>query len=205
MPEVTTTKFEILPLLEERWSPRVFSEQPISELELRTIFEAGRWAPSSNNLQPWKIIWGIKGSKTYDRIFDCLDDFNKKWAGNAGALLIGAYKKTNDDGKENFHALHDLGAFSAMMTVQAQHLGIAVHQMAGVQHEKTKEEFKFPSNHHVATAIAMGYYGGDNEDLPEDLRKIESPKSERKLQRDFTFNGDFLKTSNLVSESQPLD
>lgn len=51
------TKLEILPILKERYSPRVFAETPISETELRTIFEAGRWAPSSYNRQPWRTIW----------------------------------------------------------------------------------------------------------------------------------------------------
>ena len=200
-----TTKFEIHPLLNERWSPRMFSEQTVSETELRTIFEAGRWAPSSNNIQPWRIVWGIKGSKTYARIFECLDDFNQKWAGNAPVLLLGAFKKTNRDGKENFHALHDLGAFSAMMTVQAQHLGIAVHQMAGIKYEKAKTEFNFPDDYHVATGIAMGYYGGDTSELPDELEKIETSKSERLLQREFTFNGDFSETTGMSSERQPLD
>ncbi|NND87768.1 MAG: nitroreductase family protein, partial [Flavobacteriaceae bacterium] len=189
------TKFEIHPLLKERWSPRTFSDQPVSEVEIRTLLEAGRWAPSSNNIQPWRIIWAIKGSETYDRIFNVLDSFNQKWTHLAPVLMLGAYKKTNDKGKENFHALHDLGQFSAMLTVQAQHLGIAVHQMAGLDFEAAADEFNFTDEYHVATALAIGYYGGDKKELPEDLREIESPKSERKLQRDFTFNGNFSETN----------
>jgi nitroreductase len=194
------TAYRIHPLLEGRWSPRVFSEEPIPEELLHSLFEAGRWAPSSYNMQPWRIVWGKKGSKTYDRIFNCLDPFNRKWAGNAAVLLLGAYKKTNPEGKENFHALHDLGAFSAMMTIQAESLGIAVHQMAGVQNEKADKEFGFPEDYHVATGIAMGYYGGDVEDLPEELQKMEAEENTRKPQEAFTFNGDF---SPEEDEKQP--
>ena len=189
----TDSKFKVLPIISERYSPRVFSEKPVTEVELRTLFEAGRWAASSYNRQPWRVIWGIKGSKTYDRIFDLLSDFNQSWAGNAPVLLLNAFKKTTDDGKENFHALHDLGLFMGNVTAQAQHLGIALHQMAGVDFEKAKEEFKFPEEYHVATAVAIGYYGGNVEDLPKDLQEQENPENRTRLmQREFTFNGNFM-------------
>ncbi|WP_378175434.1 nitroreductase family protein [Aquimarina sp. SS2-1] len=197
------TKFDILPILKERYSPRVFSDIPVTEPELRSLFEAGRWAPSSYNRQPWRVIWGIKGSTTYQRIFDCLSEFNQSWAGNAPALLLNAYKTTTEDGKENFHALHDLGLFMGNVSAQAQQLGIALHQMAGVDYEKAKNEFKFPDEYHVATAVAVGYYGGDINSLPEDLREEENPDTRtRMLQREFTFNGDFMNEPGLNSSNQ---
>ncbi|WP_299894246.1 nitroreductase family protein [uncultured Aquimarina sp.] len=201
--EEKETKFDILPILKERYSPRVFSETPVSELELRTLFEAGRWAPSSYNRQPWRIIWAIKGSSTYKRIEACLSDFNKSWATNAPVLLLTAFKKTTDEGEENFHALHDLGLFVGNITAQAQHLGIGLHQMAGVNYEKAKKEFNFPDEYHIATAIALGYYGGNPDDLPEDLRDQEDPsKRTRMLQREFTFNGNYGTITNGLYSSE---
>ncbi len=194
------TKSNILPILKNRYSPRVFADTPLTEPELRTLFEAGRWAPSSYNRQPWRIVWGIKGSKTYDRIFDCLSDFNKSWAANAPVLWLNAYKKTTEDGEENFHALHDLGLFMGNVSAQAQHLGIALHQMAGVNYKKALDEFKFPENYHVATAIALGYYGGDPKTLPEDLRDQENVEDRSRItQREFTFNGNYMSNRELNS------
>jgi hypothetical protein len=189
----TPTQFDINNLVENRWSPRTFASTPISETQVKTLLEAGRWAPSSSNMQPWRIIWGIKGTQMYDRIFNCLDDFNRGWAGNAQVLWINAFKKKiNDSDKENFHALHDLGLFMGNVCSQAQHMGLAVHQMAGVQHKKAHQEFRFTDDYHVATAVAFGYYGGDVSDLPEDLRKEETKKErERKTQDEFAFNGNF--------------
>jgi nitroreductase len=189
----TPTEYDILEILENRWSPRAFADTPISETQIRTLLEAGRWAPSSNNLQPWRIIWGAKGSKTYERIFNCLHDFNQGWAGNAQVLWACAFKKDRNDGeKENFHALHDLGLFMGNVLTQAQHMGIAVHQMAGIDYEKAKKEFKFPENYHVATAAAFGYYGGDPDILDDDLKEEElNTERNRKAQDEFAFNGDF--------------
>ncbi|TVZ51617.1 nitroreductase family protein [Dokdonia sp. Hel_I_53] len=191
MTKAAQTSSRILPQITDRWSPRVFGQETIDEELLRMLFEAGRWAPSSNNLQPWLVIWGIKGTKQYDRIFDCLDEFNQSWAGNSQALILCGYKKTNPEGKENFHALHDLGLFMGNVSAQAQHLGVALHQMAGVDYKKAMKEFNVPDDFHIATATAIGYYGGDLEKLPEDLQKEETKKRSRKEQTSFTFNGDF--------------
>ena len=75
--KITPTDYDIHPLIKSRWSPRVFANTPITSIDLHSLFEAGRWAASSNNLQPWTIIYGLKGSDSYDRIFDCLDEFNQ--------------------------------------------------------------------------------------------------------------------------------
>ena len=37
----------------KRWSPRALSGGAISEVDMRTIIEAARWAPSCFNAQPW--------------------------------------------------------------------------------------------------------------------------------------------------------
>ncbi|MGO3183105.1 MAG: nitroreductase family protein [Aequorivita sp.] len=191
----TPVDYPILESIKNRWSPRVFAETPIKEADVKVLFEAGRWAPSCANIQPWRIIWGIKGTEMYDRIFNCLDDFNQSWAGNAQMLWINAFKKTmNDDEKENFHALHDLGLFMGNVIHQANSMGIAVHQMAGVQFKKAQEEFNFPDDYHVATAVAFGYYGGEADNLPDDLKKQELKKTRvRKEQKAFAFNGNFKK------------
>jgi len=189
----TPTEYEIHNLIKQRWSPRCFSEKPISEETVKSLLEAGRWAPSSSNQQPWRIIWGIKGSKTYDKIFDCLHEFNQGWAGNAQVLWACAFKKDMQNGKkENFHGLHDLGLFMGNVCTQAQSMDIAVHQMAGIDFEKAKKDFNFPDNYHVATAAAFGYFGGNPDVLDDDLKEQELKKERsRNPQSEFAFNGNF--------------
>ncbi|KQC33597.1 nitroreductase [Nonlabens sp. YIK11] len=196
----TPTDHEIHDLIKNRWSPRAFADTPVSDTDLQSLFEAGRWAASSNNWQPWNIVWGKKGSEAYDRIMNVLVEFNQGWAKNAPVLMLGVFDKKTPDGKDNFHALHDLGQFSANMAIQAQSMGIAIHQMAGLDHEKALKEFKFPDTYHVATAIAAGYYGGEVSDVPEDLQKEEKSERKRKKQDEFVFNGDYVERAD-VSES----
>lgn len=187
--------YAILESIANRWSPRTFSDIPMVENQVKILLEAGRWAPSSGNIQPWRIIWGLKGTEMYHRIFNCLDDFNQQWAGNSQLLWLNVIKKTMGKGKrerENFHALHDLGLFMGNVLTQAASMDIAVHQMAGVLYKKAQKEFDFPENFHVATAVAFGNFGGDPEILPEDLRKEEvASRRGRKPQEKFAFNGNF--------------
>lgn len=48
------TEVDIHELIAGRWSPRAFSEKPVERAQLHRLLEAARWAPSSNNLQPWR-------------------------------------------------------------------------------------------------------------------------------------------------------
>ncbi|MDD3876767.1 MAG: nitroreductase family protein [Bacteroidales bacterium] len=44
--KIAKTEFPIIPLAQNRWSPRAFSERNIESFKLNAILEAARWAPS---------------------------------------------------------------------------------------------------------------------------------------------------------------
>jgi nitroreductase len=44
-------------LFVRRWSPRAMSGEPISDEQMRTLFEAARWAPSTYNEQEWRFLY----------------------------------------------------------------------------------------------------------------------------------------------------
>ncbi len=181
--------YPVHPLIKERWSPRVFDAQPVEDEKIRSLFEAARWAASSMNDQPWRFIYAKKGSAAYDKIVDCLYEFNQGWVTHAPVLILTAYKEKFDSGKTNFHAGHDLGLAVANLTLQAQAMGLGVHQMAGVHWQKAQEVFDVPEGIHVSTCLAVGYYGGDTDLLSEELRKSEQAPRSRKKQNEFAFEG----------------
>lgn len=206
--KITPVEYPILESIKNRWSPREFADTPITEENVNLLLEAGRWAPSTSNMQPWRVIWGIKGTEMFDRIYECLDDYNKQWAGNAQVLWLNAFKKTMNDGKkEYFHALHDLGLFMGNVIQQASSMGIAVHQMAGIRFKDALKEFGFPEDYHVATGVAFGYYGGEVNNLPEALRDQEMKEMRiRKTQDQFAFNGNFQNTNeNMDNKKKHAD
>ncbi|MDL5513091.1 nitroreductase family protein [Arenibacter sp. M-2] len=179
--------YEIFALLKQRYSPRVFKDKKISEQHVHQLFEAVRWAASSQNQQPWRFLYAEKGSNAYAQILDNLTNSNKTWAKNAPLLILTAYKKETINGKENFYALHDLGLGLGAMTVQAQYMGIAMHHMAGLDYKKVQHTFSIPEEFHIATAIALGYYGGELEKLPPNLQDIEIKERQRMPQNQFAF------------------
>ena len=184
---IADTDYEIFALLKQRYSPRTFRDEKIKKGQLNQLFEAARWSASSNNLQPWRFIYAEKGSEAFDKIVNCLSDFNKKWAPEAPLLMLAIYKEKTNDGKENFHALHDLGLCLGNMSVQAQYLDIALHHMAGVDWKKAQKEFNVPDGYHISSAIAVGYYGGELDKLPKKLQESELADRQRIPQEDFAF------------------
>ena len=58
--------------------PGAFSDQPVEAQKLRILFEAARWAPSSNNEQPWRFIVANKDHETeWNRLLACLVEGNR--------------------------------------------------------------------------------------------------------------------------------
>src|SRR5215475_13723347 len=127
------TSVPIHDILLHRWSPRAFSDKPVSPEILHALFEAARWAPSSSNYQPWAYIVGTKESPDdFAKILSTLVEFNAGWAQNAPVLVMSvAQVKVPKDGSPNRHAFHDVGSASAQLTFEANARGLLVHQMAG--------------------------------------------------------------------------
>lgn len=45
-----------LDMAHERWSVRRFKDEQIRDEGMARILEAGRWAPSACNYQPWRVL-----------------------------------------------------------------------------------------------------------------------------------------------------
>lgn len=185
--KIAKNDHEIYALIKQRYSPRVFSDKELSEQDMNRLFESVRWSASCYNWQPWRFIYAHKGTETYNKIAECLSEFNQGWATNAPVLMLSAYKENKPDGEQNFHALHDLGLGLGNMSVQAEYMSIGLHHMAGVDWKKAHELFNVPKGYHITTAIAAGYYGGDLESLPEDLKEQETAARKRMPIADFAF------------------
>jgi nitroreductase len=150
----------VLPAIHERWSARSFDGREVSAATLRKVFEAARWAASSNNEQPWRWVVGRHGDATWGKIYEALAETNRKWAHRAPVLMVGAATtRFSKNGAENRFALYDLGAASSYLTLEAANLGLTTHQMAGFDPEKARELFGVPAEYAMGSVIALGYQG----------------------------------------------
>lgn len=191
---------EIKTYIDQRWSPRAFSEEKVKKEVLQSVFAAAGRAPSSFNEQPWRYIIGEKGNSTYDKILDCLNEWNQKWAISAPILILAtAAEKFQKNGKDNLHAAYDLGASVAHLSMKAFEDELYLHQMAGFDAEKAISSFHIPKNFKAVCAIALGYQG-DPAQLPQSIAETEKGVSERNAISTYVFGEEWEKTSQLVSE-----
>ncbi|HZR03413.1 MAG TPA: nitroreductase family protein [Burkholderiales bacterium] len=173
----------ILDLIQNRWSPRAFdANTPVLDSDVHIMLEAARWAPSSNNAQPWRYVYGRRGSAGFDRIRATLKESNVIWAENAGVLAIVAARLTFDDGRLNPHAEYDTGQSVAFLVLQGTALGLWLHQMAGFDAGKAVETLGIPEGFVPLTAVAVGHRT-DHLTLPTDrLRERElAPRKRRPI------------------------
>ena len=165
----------------DRWSPRAMSGEGIREEELMTLFEAARWAPSSYNNQPWRILYARRDTEHWPLFLDLLVEGNRAWAKDAAALLLFVSKTTFDFNGETYptHSF-DTGAAWENLALQATLNGYAAHGMQGFDYERARTELGVPEGYRVEAMAAVGK-PGRAEDLPEQLRKREAPSPRKKL------------------------
>lgn len=141
----------------DRWSPRAFSNREVSHADLKRVFEAARWAPSSGNAQPWRFIVGTRDSDTHAKIVSTLAGFNKEWAPKAPVLILGTTNAVSARGAANAYAMYDLGAAAVSITLAAEALGLATHQMGGYDHDAARKVFAIPESYQLGSVMALGY------------------------------------------------
>ena len=179
--KAAVTRYPVHPLIRERWSPRAFAGRQVDRETLGSLLEAARWTASCFNEQPWIFVVARKeDGPAFEQVLRCLTPGNQTWAQRAPVLLVSLARTTfASNGQPNRHALHDVGAATAQLTLQATALGLAAHPMAGIDRDCIRAEFALPDDVEPVAGIAVGW-PGDPETLPERLREREQAPRERK-------------------------
>lgn len=171
----------------KRWSPRAYSDKAVSSADLTRILSAASWAASSTNEQPWRFLVGRKGDAIYAKIFESLVEGNQKWASAAPVLILSVGKKTfSSNNQPNPYCLHDTGAATAVLSLEATALGMHTHGMGGFDRNKARALFGIPEDFEMGAVWALGYLG-DPESLPEGLKERELAPRTRKALSEFVF------------------
>ncbi|WP_144762111.1 nitroreductase family protein [Curtobacterium sp. 9128] len=153
----TDSSQPLVPLLEERWSPRSYDETAtMTDDQLDAVLEAARWAASASNQQPRRFIAGRRGTDTFRKVNEHLMGFNAAWAFRASALVVGVLETTSEEGDVRRFAEYDLGQAIAALTVQAHAEGLHVHQMAGIDAAGIAAAFDLPERFVPFTVTAIG-------------------------------------------------
>ncbi len=146
-------------LIDERWSPRAFSEvEPPADV-LRALFEAANSSASCFNEQPWRFLVARKSNPAqWERVLGILAEKNQQWAQSAPVLGFSAGKKTfTHNGSPNRFGIHDAGMALSTMMMEAVALDLRVHGMGGFDAARARELFHVPDDFEIGAAFAIGY------------------------------------------------
>src|SRR4051794_41056397 len=173
------TSAPLHPLLAQRWSPRGFDpDHQLRDGELTALLEAARWAPSASNSQPWRFALAVRRTPEYAAVLDALAPGNRAWAHAASALVVAAARTAGDDGSPRPWAAYDTGQAVAHLTVQAQHQGLAVHQLGGFDRDRVARLLAGPEDVTPLVVLAVGRHDPEAR-LPEPFAYREKAPRER--------------------------
>lgn len=158
MKKTAETRVPVLTEIAERWSPRAYdSTYELTNDELTAILEAGRWAPSAMNVQPWRFSvirrdHALAATLNAEALFG----FNGAWVPNASMVIYISVPETTEDGSPYTIAYFDAGLAAQNMMLQAQSLGLAAHPISGFSSQKASEILALEENRSAIVALVVG-------------------------------------------------
>jgi nitroreductase len=164
------SQFPLTDLISNRWSPRIYdSSHTLTVEEISSLGEAVRWSPSSENQQPWHVVFLTRDNQLFSKLSETgLTGFNQSWAPGASLLAIMLAKKQHDGKDRNQAATYyDLGLASMQLVIQAESMGLKSHFMGGILPEEIARLLNV-KDHWVVCVIAVGKQGsieGASEEL----------------------------------------
>lgn len=147
----------ILDVIKKRRSIRHFSSTGIPEEQMQQILEAGRWAPSGANAQPWRFIVVTK-RETLAALAECCyyKVFKSRHVGEAGAAVV----ICADPGAGSRTYQTDAAIAGTNMTLMATALGIGSCWIGAFEEQTVRDILRIPPNLRIIALIAFGYEVG---------------------------------------------
>jgi nitroreductase len=186
---------DIHPVLRHRRSGVAFSKQPLEAEKLEAMLEAFRWAPSSRNAQPWRVVV-VRTPEAHQKFDEGLSENNQKWATEAPVkmIILGNPEEQPDRNGQNRWLL-DVGLALENLLIQGCDLGFTVHALAGWDEATILKNFNIPEPFRVAALFAVGY-PGRVEELSEEMQQKANQPAVRKPLTEIVFWDAFGKAGN---------
>ena len=125
---------DILEVIKTRRSIRRYKSAPISEEEIDKILEAGRWAPSADNSQPWRFI-ALRSQEVRNKLADMLT-----WGRFLSQAPLGIVVTVNP--RASSHHMEDGAAATQNILLEAHSLGLGACWLGIHPREKRKEALR---------------------------------------------------------------
>lgn len=168
---------DIFQAIKERRSCRDYDSRPIEEEKLRAVLEAGGWAPSVMNKQPWRFVV-IRSPELKQKIFDACEATKQyafetggwKWLGKFSlAFLLDAPvmivltadpKNTGADqflpGRGDGYSQSCCAAIQNML-LAAHALGLGGLWFSIYEEQRLKDLLGVPPEIRIVSSLVLGY------------------------------------------------
>lgn len=143
---------EALEAIKTRRSIRGYKKTPVPDEMVEKILDAGRWAPSSKNAQPWKFIV-LKDAEVRRRLSELLP-YGKFLADAPSGIAVIV------DPNVSSRPVEDGAAATENMLLAAHALGLGACWIGsyGIANEgKAKDVLGVPPEQRLLSVIALGY------------------------------------------------
>lgn len=149
---------DFITLAKKRFSVRKFEDKPVEKEALDAIIEAGRWAPTAKNIQPFKV-YALKSDEALAKIRSITPA-----TFNAPVVLLlcedtpSAWVNPFDD--FNSSAL-DIGIFASHLMLAVEDQGLGTTCVCWYDTAKVKEAFEIPDGLQPRILLPIGYPAAD--------------------------------------------
>src|SRR5574341_829231 len=147
----------IFEIIKKRRSIWHFNSEKIPDEQMQQILEAGRWAPSGANAQPWRFIVVTK-RETLAALAECCyyKVFKSRHVGEAGAVVV--ICADPEAGSQTYHI--DAAIAGTNMTLMATALGIGSCWIGAFEEQTLRNILRIPEKLEIIALIAFGYEVG---------------------------------------------
>jgi nitroreductase len=152
----------LLALLKARRSIRRYKPDPVPEEMVAQLLEAGRWAPSAVNRQPWRFIV-VRDAAVRKAVAQHAAYYFVRWAHVEEAPLLIAL--CGDAGNPVYRTfLHeDVGLAGAQIMLQAHALGLGTCWIGGLDRPAIAGILRVPDDVELVGLLTVGFPAEDPE------------------------------------------
>lgn len=164
---------DVLDVIRTRRSIRRYTAGLVSEEDINRILEAGRWAPSASNNQPWKFIV-LRSPEVRKKLAATL-----AWGKFLSQAVLGIAVVIDETAST--HAVEDGAAATQNMLLESHSLGLGACWIGtyGSPHEASaKKVLNVPEDERLLSVIAIG-------------RPAEAPRKTRKPLIEVVFTDEY--------------
>jgi nitroreductase len=155
-----TSPQRFLPLVQERFSARKFTDQPVSSDDLHYILECARLAPSAVNAQPWRFLV-VQSEEGRRKIADC---YSREWMASAPLYIVCLnnraacwHRKFDDRDSADI----DIAIAADHIVMAATDLGLGSCWVCAFNPDTFRQHFPQPDGWEAAVIIPIGHIAPD--------------------------------------------